>query len=178
MSKYSGTKTEKNLYEAFKNESVARNKYSYYASQASKDGYEQIASIFTETSNNEKEHAKMWLKELGLLGNTRDNLEEAIHAENYEWTNMYEEYATIAEEERFFELAKKFRDVAKIEETHEERFNDLLTNIVKNEVFKKSYTTIWKCRNCGALVIGTEAPIECPVCSHPQSYYELDEKKY
>ena len=169
-----GTQTEKNLMAAFAGESQARNKYTYFASQAKKEGYEQIASLFLETAENEKEHAKMWFKALGGIGNTEENLKAAAAGENYEWTEMYEEFAKTAEEEGFPLLAKQFRGVAAIEKHHEERYLKLLKNVENLEVFKKK-TGIhtWKCRNCGCIVISEEAPKICPVCLHPQAYFEL-----
>ncbi len=171
--KYAGTQTEKNLWEAFAGESQARNKYTYFASQAKKDGFEQISALFTLTANNEKEHAKMWFKELGGIGTTAENLEAAAEGENYEWTDMYEGFAKTAEEEGFAELAAKFRGVAAIEKRHEERYRALLHNVEAQEVFAKSEVKIWECRNCGHIVVGTQAPEVCPVCAHPQSYFEV-----
>ncbi len=176
--KYSGTQTEKNLMEAFAGESQARNKYTYFASVAKKEGYEQIAAIFTKTAENEKEHAKLWFKELGELGDTATNLLHAAEGENYEWTDMYENFAKTAEEEGFVALAKKFRAVAEIEKTHEERYRALLNNVETKQVFAKSSVKVWECRNCGHLVIGTEAPAACPVCVHPQSFFEIREENY
>ena len=176
--KYSGTKTEKNLEKAFAGESEARNKYTYFASVAKKEGYEQISELFLKTAENEKEHAKMWFKELSGIGSTTDNLKQAADGENYEWTNMYEEFAKTAEEEGFIELANKFRAVALIEKHHEERYRKLLNNIENNEVFKKSTVKIWECRNCGHIVVGTNAPEVCPVCNHPQSYFEVSAENY
>lgn len=176
--KYAGTKTEKNLKEAFAGESQARNKYTYFASVAKKEGFEQIAEIFTKTADNEKEHAKMWFKELEMLKNTSANLDAAAQGENYEWTDMYEQFALDAEEEGFSDLAFKFREVGKIEKMHEERFKKLLNNIEMKKVFEKSEQTIWECRNCGHLVIGKKAPEICPVCSHPQSYFEVRKENY
>ena len=173
-----GSKTEQNLLAAFAGESQARNKYTYFASKARKDGYEQIASIFEETANNEKEHAKIWFKELNGLGDTVANLNEAANGENYEWTDMYEEFAVTAEKEGFPELAKKFRMVGAIEKHHEERYRELLKNVETSEVFKKSEVKIWECRNCGHIVVGTNAPEVCPVCAHPQSYFEINVKNY
>ena len=173
-----GTKTEKNLMEAFAGESQARNKYNYFASVAKKEGYEQIASIFEETANNEKEHAKMWFKELKGIGTTKENLLHAALGENYEWTEMYEKFAEEAEEEGFIELANKFRKVAAIEKTHEERYRKLLKNIEMQQVFEKSEITMWECRNCGHIVVGTKAPEVCPVCNHPQSYFEVHAENY
>ena len=176
--KYAGTKTEKNLWEAFAGESQARNKYTYFASTAKKEGYEQISAIFLKTAENEKEHAKLWFKELGELGTTADNLLHAAEGENYEWTDMYEHFAKDAEEEGFPELAAKFRGVAAIEKAHEERYRALLTNVETAQVFEKGSVKVWECRNCGHLVIGTKAPEVCPVCSHPQSYFEVREENY
>ncbi len=178
MNKYSGTQTEKNLQTAFAGESQARNKYTYFASTAKKEGFEQIASIFEKTANNEKEHAKMWLKELAGIGNTKENLLSASEGENYEWTDMYEGFAKTAEEEGFPELARKFRMVGIIEKYHEERYRKLLQNIENDEVFAKSTVKIWECRNCGHIVIGENAPVVCPVCNHPQSYFEIREENY
>ncbi len=175
---YAGTKTEKNLWEAFAGESQARNKYTYFASVAKKAGYEQIAALFLQTADNEKEHAKLWFKALGELGDTPENLLHAAEGENAEWTDMYERMAKDAEEEGFTELAKQFRGVAAIEKMHEERYRALLKNVEAMEVFKKSGVTIWECRNCGHVVVGTEAPEECPVCKHPQSYFEVRKENY
>ena len=176
--KYAGTKTEKNLKEAFARESQARNKYTYFASVAKKEGFEQIAEIFTKTADNEKEHAKMWFKELEMLKDTSANLDAATQGENYEWTDMYEQFALDAEEEGFSDLAFKFREVGKIEKMHEERFKKLLNNVEMKKVFEKSEQTMWECRNCGHLVIGKKAPEICPVCSHPQSYFEVRKENY
>ena len=176
--KYAGTKTEKNLWEAFAGESQARNKYTYFASTAKKEGFEQISAIFLKTAENEKEHAKMWFKELGELGATTDNLLHAAEGENYEWTDMYERFARDAEAEGFVELAAKFRGVAAIEKAHEERYRALLKNIETAQVFEKSSVKVWECRNCGHLVVGTQAPEVCPVCNHPQSYFEVREENY
>ena len=176
--KYAGTKTEKNLWEAFAGESQARNKYTYFASTAKKEGFEQISAIFLKTAENEKEHAKLWFKELGELGTTADNLLHAAEGENYEWTDMYERFARDAEEEGFPELAAKFRGVAAIEKAHEDRYRALLTNVETAQVFEKGSVKVWECRNCGHLVIGTKAPEVCPVCSHPQSYFEVREENY
>lgn len=175
-----GTKTEQNLMAAFAGESQARNKYTYFASKAKKDGYEQIAAIFEETANNEKEHAKMWFKELngGQVPSTVDNLKAAADGENYEWTNMYEDFAKTAEEEGFVEIAKKFRGVAAIEKNHEERYRKLLKNIEDAKVFSKDGDQIWICRNCGHVVIGKNAPEICPVCSHPQAYFEIKAENF
>ena len=175
---YKGTKTEQNLWEAFAGESQARNKYTYFASVAKKNGYEQIAEIFLKTAENEKEHAKLWFKALGELGNTAENLASAAAGENYEWTDMYATFAKEAEEEGFKELAAKFRMVAKIEKSHEERFLALLNNVEMQKVFEKSEETMWECRNCGHLMIGKKAPEVCPVCAHPQSYFEVRKENY
>lgn len=173
-----GTKTEQNLCTAFAGESQARNKYTYFASVAKKEGYEQIAEIFTKTAENEKEHAKMWFKALGELGSTAENLLHAAEGENYEWTDMYDTFAKEAEEEGFSELACKFRAVAAIEKSHEERYRALLSNVELQKVFEKSEETMWECRNCGHLVIGKKAPAVCPVCAHPQSYFEVRKENY
>ena len=177
-SKYAGTKTEKNLREAFAGESQARNKYTYFASVAKKAGYEQIAALFLQTADNEKEHAKMWFKALGELGDTPANLLQAAEGENAEWTDMYDRMAKEAEEEGFPEMAAKFRGVAAIEKMHEERYRALLKNIEAMEVFKKSGVTMWECRNCGHVVVGLEAPAVYPVCNHPQSYFEVRKENY
>ena len=176
--KYTGTQTEKNLEAAFAGESQARNKYTYFASVAKKEGYEQISALFLKTAENEKEHAKLWLKELKGIGDTAENLEAAADGENYEWTDMYEGFAVTAEKEGFTELAKKFRLVAAIEKHHEERYRKLLANVESAEVFKKSEVKIWECRNCGHLVVGTEAPTVCPTCVHPQSFFEILSENY
>ncbi|MDD6354744.1 MAG: rubrerythrin family protein [Oscillospiraceae bacterium] len=176
--KYSGTKTEKNLEAAFSGESQARNKYTYFASVAKKQGFEQIADLFLKTANNEKEHAKMWFKELNGIGDTADNLKAAAEGENYEWTDMYDEFAKTAEEEGFTELAHKFRLVAAIEKHHEERYRALLKNIEAAEVFEKSEVKVWECRNCGHIVVGTSAPEVCPTCNHPQSFFEISAENY
>lgn len=176
--KYAGTKTEKNLQAAFAGESQARNKYTYFASVAKKEGYEQIAAIFLKTAENEKEHAKMWFKELDELGDTKANLAAAADGENYEWTDMYEAFAKDAEEEGFKALAMKFRMVAAIEKTHEERYRALLNNVETAQVFEKSEVKVWECRNCGHIIVGTKAPLACPVCAHPQSYFEVREENY
>ena len=178
QNRYSGTKTEKNLWEAFAGESQARNKYTFFASVAKKNGYDQISALFLKTAENEKEHAKLWFKALGELGDTKQNLEAAANGENYEWTDMYERFAKDAEEEGFPELAAQFRGVGEIERMHEERYRKLLANIEAMEVFKKSGVTVWECRNCGHIVIGTEAPDVCPVCNHPQSYFEVHAENY
>ena len=176
--KYAGTKSEKNLREAFAGESQAINKYTYFASVAKKEGYEQIAELFTKTAENEKEHAKMWFKELGELGDTATNLKSAAEGENYEWTDMYDRFAKEADEEGFHELAEKFRGVAKIEKSHEERYLKLLNNVEMQAVFAKSEEIMWECRNCGHLVIGKRAPEVCPVCAHSQSYFEVRKENY
>ena len=178
MSKYQGTQTEKNLQSAFAGESQARNKYTYFASVAKKEGFEQIASIFLKTADNEKEHAKLWLKELNGIGDTAQNLKDAASGENFEWTDMYEEYAKTAEKEGFPEIAKKFRAVGAIEKRHEERFRALLKNVETAQVFAKSQVKVWECRNCGHIVVGTQAPQVWPVCNHPQSYFEISEENY
>ena len=176
--KYAGTQTEKNLEAAFAGESQARNKYSYFASRAKKDGFEQIAAIFEATANNEKEHAKMWFKELEGIGDTATNLAAAADGENYEWTDMYEGFAKTAEEEGFTELAAKFRLVAAIEKRHEERYRALLRNVETSKVFEKSEVKVWECRNCGHIVVGTKAPEVCPTCAHPQSFFEVRADNY
>ena len=176
--KYAGTKTEKNLREAFAGESQARNKYTYFASVAKKAGYEQIAALFLKTAENEKEHAKLWFKALGELGDTEANLKAAAEGENYEWTDMYERMAQEADEEGFHELAEQFRGVGAIEKHHEERYRKLLANVEEKKVFEKSGVTVWECRNCGHIVIGTKAPDVCPVCKHPQPYFEVHEENY
>ena len=176
--KYSGTQTEKNLQEAFAGESQARNKYTYFASVAKKEGYEQMSALFLKTADNEKEHAKMWFKELAGLGDTKSNLADAADGENYEWTDMYEGFAKTAEEEGFPELAAKFRAVGEIEKHHEERYRALLKNIETAEVFEKSEVKVWECRNCGHICVGTKAPEVCPVCNHPQSFFEIHEENY
>ena len=175
---YAGTKTEKNLREAFAGESQARNKYTYFASVAKKAGYEQIAALFLKTAENEKEHAKLWFKALGELGDTAENLLHAAEGENYEWTDMYDRMAKDAEEEGFYELAEQFRGVAAIEKAHEERYRKLLANVEAKRVFEKSGVTVWECRNCGHMVIGTVAPDICPVCKHPQSFFEVRAENY
>ncbi len=176
--KYAGTQTEQNLWAAFAGESQARNKYTYFASTAKKEGFEQIAAIFTQTAENEKEHAKLWFKELEGIGDTAQNLAAAADGENYEWTDMYEGFAKTAEEEGFPVLAHRFRMVAAIEKTHEERYRALLHNVEAQEVFKKSSVKVWECRNCGHIIVGTEAPAVCPVCAHPQAYFELRCENY
>ena len=173
-----GGKTEKNLMTAFAGESEARNKYTYFASVAKKEGYEQISAIFQRTAENEKEHAKMWFKALGLLGDTAANLAAAATGENYEWTDMYATFAKEAEEEGFTDLAEKFRRVGEIEKSHEERYRALLSNVEMQKVFEKSEQTMWECRNCGHLVMGKKAPEVCPVCAHPQSYFEVRAENY
>lgn len=178
MGKYTGTKTEQNLLAAFAGESQARNKYTYFASRAKKDGFEQIAALFLKTADNEKEHAKLWFKELEGIGDTAANLAAAADGENYEWTDMYEGFAKTADEEGFPELAAKFRLVAAIEKQHEERYRALLKNVEMQEVFKKSEVKVWECRNCGHIVVGTEAPEVCPTCNHPQSFFELHAENY
>ena len=175
---YAGTQTEKNLEAAFAGESQARNKYTYFASAAKKEGYEQIAAIFLKTAENEKEHAKMWFKELKGIGSTAENLGAAADGENYEWTDMYEGFAATAEKEGFHELAAKFRAVGAIEKEHEKRYRALLRNVEAQEVFRKSSIKVWECRNCGHIVVGPEAPEVCPVCAHPQSYFEIREENY
>lgn len=176
--KYAGTKTEQNLKDAFAGESQARNKYTYFASVAKKAGYEQIAEIFLQTADNEKEHAKMWFKELGGIGDTSENLLAAAEGENHEWTDMYERMAQEAEEEGFKALAIRFRMVGAIEKQHEERYRKLLENVDNQQVFEKSGVTVWECRNCGHIVVGTSAPKVCPVCAHPQSYFEVRSENY
>lgn len=176
--KYSGTQTEKNLEAAFAGESQARNKYTYFASKAKKEGFEQIAALFLETADNEKEHAKLWFKEMNGIGDTAENLAAAAAGENYEWTDMYEGFARTADEEGFPELAAKFRGVAAIEKRHEERYRALLHNVETAEVFKRSEVKVWECRNCGHIVVGTEAPKVCPVCAHPQSYFEIHKENF
>ena len=176
--KYAGTQTEKNLMAAFSGESEARNKYTYFASKAKKEGYEQIAALFLKTADNEKEHAKLWFKELEGIGSTAENLADAAAGENYEWTDMYEGFARTAEEEGFTELAAKFRLVAAIEKHHEERYRALLKNVETAAVFAKSEVKVWECRNCGHLVVGTKAPELCPTCAHPQAYFEVHQANY
>ncbi|MBR0137843.1 MAG: rubrerythrin family protein [Erysipelotrichaceae bacterium] len=175
---YEGTQTEQNLLTAFAGESQARNKYTYFASTAKKEGYEQIAALFLKTAENEKEHAKMWFKELKGIGSTAENLAAAADGENYEWTDMYDGFAKTAEEEGFPELAAKFRGVAAIEKHHEERYRALLKNVETKAVFEKSEVKVWECRNCGHIVVGTKAPEICPVCAHPQSYFEVNAENY
>ena len=176
--KYAGTQTEKNLMAAFSGESEARNKYTYFASKAKKEGFEQIAALFLKTADNEKEHAKMWFKELYGIGSTAENLADAAAGENYEWTDMYAGFAKTAEEEGFPELARKFRLVAAIEKHHEERYRALLRNLEMAEVFARSEVKVWECRNCGHIVVGTNAPDVCPTCDHPQSYFEVHAENY
>ena len=176
--KYAGTQTEKNLWEAFAGESQARNKYTYFASVAKKQGFEQIAALFLKTADNEKEHAKLWFKELDGIGDTAQNLAAAADGENFEWTDMYEEFAKTAQEEGFPELARRFRMVGAIEKHHEERYRALLHNVETAAVFAKSEVKIWECRNCGHIVIGEKAPTVCPACNHPQSYYEIHAENY
>ena len=178
MSKYQGTKTEQNLHTAFAGESQARNKYTYFASVAKKEGFEQISALFLKTADNEKEHAKLWFKELQGISNTADNLKAAAEGENYEWTDMYAEFAKTADEEGFPELAQKFRLVAAIEKHHEERYRALLKNIEMAEVFAKSEVKVWECRNCGHLVVGTNAPEICPTCAHPKAFFEVHAENY
>ncbi|MBR2846976.1 MAG: rubrerythrin family protein [Clostridia bacterium] len=173
-----GSKTEQNLREAFAGESQARNKYTYFASVAKKEGYQQISAIFEQTANNEKEHAKLWFKALGELGDTSANLLAAAEGENYEWTDMYDRFAKDAEEEGFTALAAQFRMVAAIEKTHEERYRKLLNNVDMQAVFEKAEETMWECRNCGHLVMGKKAPLVCPVCAHPQAYFEVRKENY
>lgn len=176
--KYAGTQTEKNLMAAFAGESEARNKYTYFASKAKKDGFEQIAALFLKTAENEKEHAKLWFKELEGIGSTAENLLSAAEGENYEWTDMYEGFAKTADEEGFHELAQRFRLVGAIEKHHEERYRALLRNVEMAEVFAKSQVKVWECRNCGHIVVGTQAPEVCPTCNHPQSYFEVHAENY
>ena len=178
QNKYAGTETEKNLKTAFSGESEARNKYTFFASVAKKEGYEQIAALFQKTADNEKEHAKMWFKELKGIGDTAHNLEAAAEGENYEWTDMYAGFAETAEKEGFPELAAKFRLVAEIEKHHEERYRALLKNVETAKLFEKSEVKVWECRNCGHIVVGTSAPEICPACAHPQSYFEVKAENY
>ena len=175
---YSGTRTEQNLLAAFAGESQARNKYTYYASKAKKEGFEQISALFLKTAENEKEHAKLWFKELNGIGTTAENLADAADGENYEWTDMYEGFAKVAEEEGFTELAAKFRGVAAIEKHHEERYRALLKNVETKQVFEKSSVKGWECRNCGHIMVGEKAPEVCPVCAHPQAYFEVNCENY
>ncbi len=178
MSKYAGTQTEKNLQAAFAGESQARNKYTYFASVAKKEGYEQISALFLKTADNEKEHAKLWFKELEGIGNTAQNLQEAANGENYEWTDMYAGFARTAEEEGFPELAARFRLVAEIERHHEERYRALLKNVETAAVFEKSEVKVWECRNCGHICVGAKAPDVCPTCNHPRSFFEVHAENY
>ena len=178
MSKYAGTQTEKNLHEAFSGESQARNKYTYFASKAKKEGFEQIAALFLKTADNEKEHAKLWFKELNGIGDTAQNLLHAAEGENYEWIDMYAGFAKTAEEEGFPELAKKFRLVAAVEKHHEERYRALLKNVELAEVFAKEEEKVWECRNCGHIHIGKNAPEVCPTCDHPKAYFEIHAENY
>ncbi len=178
MSKYEGTQTEKNLMAAFSGESEARNKYTYFASVAKKQGFEQIAALFLKTADNEKEHAKLWSKELEGIGDTAENLANAAAGENYEWTDMYAGFAKTAEEEGFPELAAKFRLVAAVEKHHEERYRALLKNVELAEVFAKSEVKVWECRNCGHIMVGTKAPEICPTCNHPKAYFEIHAENY
>ncbi len=178
MNKYKGTQTEKNLQAAFSGESQARNKYTYFASKAKKEGYEQIAALFLKTADNEKEHAKLWAKELEEIGDTAQNLLHAAEGENYEWTDMYAGFAETAEKEGFPELAAKFRLVAEVEKHHEERYRALLRNVEAQEVFAKSEVKVWECRNCGHIMVGKEAPELCPTCAHPRSYFEIHAENY
>lgn len=176
--KYANTQTEKNLLAAFSGESQARNKYTYFAECAKKDGFEQIAAIFLKTAHNEEEHAKLWCEELRLIGDTASNLDSAANGENFEWTDMYETYAKTAEEEGFTGLAAKFRMVGAIEKEHEKCYRALLNNVKMQEVFRKSEVKVWECRNCGHLIVGKEAPGMCPVCAHPQAYFEVKEENF
>lgn len=178
MNKYSGTKTEQNLRTAFSGESEARNKYTFFAAAARKDGYEQIAALFQKTADNEKEHANLWFKELNGIGDTAENLKSAAEGENYEWTDMYAGFAKTAEEEGFTELAARFRLVAEIERHHEERYRTLLKNVELAEVFEKSEVKVWECRSCGHIMVGMSAPKVCPACNHPRSYFEIHAKNY
>jgi len=177
-SKYAGTQTEKNLMAAFAGESEARNKYTYFASKAKKEGYEQIAALFLKTADNEKEHAKLWFKELNGIGDTAENLLTAAEGENYEWTDMYDGFAKTADDEGFHELAQRFRLVAAIEKHHEERYRALLHNVETAQVFAKSEVKVWECRNCGYIVVGEKAPEVCPACNHPQSYFEIHAENF
>ena len=178
MNQYQGTQTLINLQTAFAGESQARNKYTYYASIAKKEGYEQIAALFLETADNEREHAKLWFRELGGMGDTAQNLTDAAAGENYEWTDMYAGFADTAQEEGFPELAAKFRMVAQIEKSHEERYRALLNNVETQQVFQRSQVKVWECRNCGHIVVGTQAPQICPVCQHPQAFFEIRAENY
>ena len=175
---FAGSKTEKNLWEAFAGESMARGKYTYFASVTKKQGFEQIAALFLQTAENEKEHAKLWFKALGGIGDTAENLLEAAQGENYEWTDMYDRMAKDADEEGFHELAEQFRGVAAVEKHHEERYRKLLHNVETKTVFEKAGVVLWECRNCGHLVMGTKAPESCPVCAHPQAYFEVHAENY
>lgn len=176
--RYAGTKTEENLWAAFAKESEVRNKYTYFASVAKKDGLEQISAIFLKTADNEKEHAKLWLRELGGIGSTAENLSSAAQGEQHEWADMYSGFAETAQAEGFVELAEKFRAVAAIEKTHEERYRALLHNVEAREVFAKSRIVVWECRNCGHIAVGEKAPEICPVCAHPQAFFELHAENY
>jgi len=176
--KYTGTQTEKNLEAAFAGESQARNKYTYFASKAKKEGFEQISALFLKTADNEKEHAKMWFKELNGIGDTAENLKSAADGENFEWTDMYENFAKTADEEGFPELAEKFRRVGEIEKHHEERYRALFKNVETASVFEKSEVKVWECRNCGHIIVGTKAPELCPTCAHPKSYFEVSAQNY
>ena len=178
MNKYAGTQTEKNLQAAYAGESEARNKYTYFASVARKEGYMQICELFEKSANNEKEHAKLWFKELDGIADTKANLQAAAEGENYEWTDMYPGFAKTADEEGFHELAARFRAVAEVEKHHEERYRALLHNVETAQVFERSEVKVWECRNCGHIVIGTTAPEVCPVCAHPQSYFEIKAENY
>ena len=178
MKKLAGTKTERNLREAFAGESQARNKYTYFASVAKKEGYEQISALFLKTAENEKEHAKLWFKALGALGTTAENLASAADGENFEWTDMYDRMAREADEEGFHELAEQFRGVGAIEKMHEERYRALLQNVEAQKVFEKSEVKVWECRNCGHIVVGTKAPKVCPACAHPQSFFEIHAENF
>lgn len=178
MNQYQGTQTLINLQTAFAGESQARNKYTYYASIAKKEGYEQIAALFLETADNEREHAKLWFRELGGMGDTAQNLTDSAAGENYEWTDMYAGFAQTAQEEGFPELAAKFRMVAQIEKSHEERYRALLNNVETQQVFQRSQVKVWECRNCGHIVVGTQAPQVCPVCQHPQAFFEIRAENY
>nr|WP_307775220.1 ferritin family protein [uncultured Cetobacterium sp.] len=178
MNRYAGTQTEKNLLEALSGESIARNKYTFYADVAKSEGYEQIHNLFIKTADNEREHSRMWFKELGMLGNTSDNLLHAAEGENYEWTDMYSKFAEDAEKEGFFDLAKKFRAVAKIEKAHEERYRKLLNNVQMKAVFEKSEETMWECINCGHLIMGKKAPDHCEVCMYSQGFFEVRGENY
>ena len=178
VTKYTGTQTEKNLRKAFTDEAEARDKYTFFASKAKEEGFEQIAAIFTATADNEKEHAEIWFKELGGIGDTAQNLTNAANGENYEWTNMYAGFAETAEQEGFPELAAKFRGVGEIEKSHEERYRTLLKSVEAKQVFEKSEVKVWECRNCGHIVTGTKAPETCPVCSHPQAYFQLKQENF